>query len=186
MNSKIRKHKEKEFNEPALAIDKVADANTVIGKSIITVSGSEVIPISSVTIVNLSGGGEYGDVERKLVAIHKHGNVNITEFGHERINLFLPVFDFGLPRKGIDFRRRLRHAEKFAAFRLDFLLPLPHDPIFAAAIKTSAADPAKDAEGNGDRNQSAADACNYDHRRLQRPRQRFFGFQQLHQREDER
>ena len=63
MNSKIRKHKEKEFNEPALAIDKVADANTVIGKSIITVSGSEVIPISSVTIVNLSGGGEYGDVK---------------------------------------------------------------------------------------------------------------------------
>ncbi len=63
MNSKIRKHKEKEFNEPALAIDKVADANTVIGKSIITVSGSEVIPISSVTIVNLSGGGEYGDIK---------------------------------------------------------------------------------------------------------------------------
>lgn len=63
MNSKIRKHKEKEFNEPALAIDKVADANTVIGKSIITVSGSEVIPLSSVTVVNLSGGGEYGDVK---------------------------------------------------------------------------------------------------------------------------
>lgn len=63
MNSKIRRHKEKEFNEPALAIDKVADANTVIGKSIITVSGSEVIPLSSVTVVNLSGGGEYGDVK---------------------------------------------------------------------------------------------------------------------------
>ena len=63
MNSKIRKHKEKEFNEPALAIDKVADANTVIGKSIITVSGTEVIPLSSVTVVNLSGGGEYGDIK---------------------------------------------------------------------------------------------------------------------------
>ena len=63
MNSKIKKQKDKNFNEPALSIDKVADANTVIGKSIITVSGSEVIPLSSVTVVNLSGGGEYGDVK---------------------------------------------------------------------------------------------------------------------------
>ena len=47
MNGKIRKHKEKDFNEPALSIDKVADADTVIGKSIITVSGTEVIPLSS-------------------------------------------------------------------------------------------------------------------------------------------
>ncbi len=28
-----------------------------------TVSGTEVIPLSSVTVVNLSGGGEYGDVK---------------------------------------------------------------------------------------------------------------------------
>ena len=63
MNGKIRKHKEKDFNEPALSIDKVADADTVIGKSIITVSGTEVIPLSSVTVVNLSGGGEYGDIK---------------------------------------------------------------------------------------------------------------------------
>lgn len=63
MYSKIKKHKEKEFNEPAIFIDKVADADTVIGKSIITVSGAEVIPLSSVTVVNLSGGGEYGDVK---------------------------------------------------------------------------------------------------------------------------
>ena len=62
MNSKIKKNKA-DFNEPALSIDKVADANTVIGKSIITVSGAEVIPLSSVTVVNLSGGGEYGDVK---------------------------------------------------------------------------------------------------------------------------
>lgn len=60
---KIKRNKEKDFSEPSLAIDKVADANTVIGKSIITVSGSEVIPLSSVTVVNLSGGGEYGDVK---------------------------------------------------------------------------------------------------------------------------
>ena len=62
MNSRIKKNKA-DFNEPALSIDKVADANTVIGKSIITVSGAEVIPLSSVTVVNLSGGGEYGDVK---------------------------------------------------------------------------------------------------------------------------
>ena len=60
---KIKRNKEKDFSEPSLAIDKVADANTVIGKSIITVSGTEVIPLSSVTVVNLSGGGEYGDVK---------------------------------------------------------------------------------------------------------------------------
>ena len=63
MNSKLRKNKDKEFDAPAVSIEKVADANTVIGKSIITVSGSEVIPLSSVTVVNLSGGGEYGDVK---------------------------------------------------------------------------------------------------------------------------
>ena len=62
MNSKIKKNKA-DFNEPSLSIDKVADANTVIGKSIITVSGAEVIPLSSVTVVNLSGGGEYGDIK---------------------------------------------------------------------------------------------------------------------------
>ena len=62
MNSKLKKNKA-DFNEPALSIDKVADANTVIGKSIITVSGAEVIPLSSVTVVNLSGGGEYGDIK---------------------------------------------------------------------------------------------------------------------------
>lgn len=63
MNGKIRKNKEKDFNESTVPIEKVADADTVIGKSIITVSGTQVIPLSSVTIVNLSGGGEYGDVK---------------------------------------------------------------------------------------------------------------------------
>lgn len=63
MNSKIKKNKENEFDTPAISIEKIADANTVIGKSIITVSGTEVIPLSSVTVVNLSGGGEYGDVK---------------------------------------------------------------------------------------------------------------------------
>lgn len=62
MNSKIKKQNNN-FNEPSVSIDKVADANIVVGKSIITVSGNEIIPLSSVTVVNLSGGGEYGDVK---------------------------------------------------------------------------------------------------------------------------
>ena len=64
MNSKLRKtHNENKFDKSAFSIDKIADANTVIGKSIVTVSGAQIIPLSSVTIVNLGGGGEYGDVK---------------------------------------------------------------------------------------------------------------------------
>ena len=63
MNSKIRKSKEKEFDAPAVHIDKVARADTVVGESIISVSGTQIIPLSTVTVVNLSGGGEYGDVK---------------------------------------------------------------------------------------------------------------------------
>ena len=64
MNTKIKKNqKDNKFEKPNLAIDKIADANTVIGESIITVSGSQVIPLSTVTIVNLGGGGEYGDMK---------------------------------------------------------------------------------------------------------------------------
>ena len=63
MNSKLRKKESKEFDAPQLSIEKVAGADTVVGKSIVTVSGTEVIPLTSVTVVNLSGGGEYGDVK---------------------------------------------------------------------------------------------------------------------------
>ena len=63
MNTKIKKNRDKEFTEPSMSIEKVADADTVIGKSNITVSGTEIITLSSVTVVNLSGGGEYGDVK---------------------------------------------------------------------------------------------------------------------------
>ena len=63
MNAKIKRSRDKEFDAPALSIEKVAGADTVVGKSIVTVSGTEVIPLSSVTVVNLSGGGEYGDVK---------------------------------------------------------------------------------------------------------------------------
>ena len=63
MHSKLKKNRDKEFDAPQISIEKVAGADTVIGKSIITVSGTEVIPLSSVTVVNLSGGGEYGDAK---------------------------------------------------------------------------------------------------------------------------
>ena len=61
--AKLRRSKENNFDAPSVSIEKVADANTVVGKSIITVSGTEIIPVSSITVVNLSGGGEYGDVK---------------------------------------------------------------------------------------------------------------------------
>ena len=51
------------FDQPPKALEKVADANTVIGEPIVTVSGTQVIPLSSVTVVNLSGVGEYGDIK---------------------------------------------------------------------------------------------------------------------------
>ncbi len=63
MNGKLKKNVKNEFDSPAISVEKVADANTVVGKPIVTVSGTEVIPLSSVTVVNLSGGGEYGDVK---------------------------------------------------------------------------------------------------------------------------
>lgn len=64
MNTKLRKtQKDNQFERTALAIDKIADANTVVGESIVTVSGAQIIPLSSVTIVNLGGGGEYGDMK---------------------------------------------------------------------------------------------------------------------------
>lgn len=44
-------------------LDELADVNTVIGKPIITASGVQVIPFSKVTLGNLTGGGEYGDVK---------------------------------------------------------------------------------------------------------------------------
>ena len=44
-------------------LDSLADVNTVIGKPIVTASGFQLIPFSKVTLGNLSGGGEYGDVK---------------------------------------------------------------------------------------------------------------------------
>jgi len=44
-------------------LDSIADVNTIIGKPIVTASGFQIIPFSKVTLANLSGGGEYGDVK---------------------------------------------------------------------------------------------------------------------------
>ena len=41
----------------------LADVNTIIGKPIVTASGFQIIPFSKVTLGNLSGGGENGDVK---------------------------------------------------------------------------------------------------------------------------
>lgn len=41
----------------------MVDANTIVGKPVITMDGSTIIPISKVTIGFVSGGGEYGDVK---------------------------------------------------------------------------------------------------------------------------
>ena len=60
---KIKEKRENNFDQPPKALEKVVDANTVVGESIITVSGTQVIPLSSVTVVNLNGGGEYGDIK---------------------------------------------------------------------------------------------------------------------------
>ncbi len=44
-------------------LDSLADVNTIIGKPIVTASGYQIIPFSKVTLGNISGGGEYGDVK---------------------------------------------------------------------------------------------------------------------------
>lgn len=44
-------------------LNSLADVNTIIGKPIISSSGYQIIPFSKVTLGNLSGGGEYGDIK---------------------------------------------------------------------------------------------------------------------------
>ncbi len=44
-------------------LNSLADVDMVMGKPILTTSGFQIIPFSKVTIGNLSGGGEYGDVK---------------------------------------------------------------------------------------------------------------------------
>ena len=44
-------------------LDALTDVNTVIGAPIVTASGCQIIPFSKVTLGNITGGGEYGDVK---------------------------------------------------------------------------------------------------------------------------
>ncbi len=44
-------------------LDDLTSVDTVIGKPIVTASGFQLIPFSKITLGNLSGGGEYGDVK---------------------------------------------------------------------------------------------------------------------------
>ena len=60
--NRYKRDKTNDYEKSTFAIDKVADANTVIGQSIITVSGTQVIPLTAITVVNIGGGGEYGDI----------------------------------------------------------------------------------------------------------------------------
>lgn len=51
------------INRSMQTLDSLADVNVVVGKPILTVSGFQIIPFSKVTLGNLAGGGEYGDVK---------------------------------------------------------------------------------------------------------------------------
>ena len=44
-------------------LNNLIDVNTVIGKPFVTASGFQIIPFSKISLGNLSGGGEYGDVK---------------------------------------------------------------------------------------------------------------------------
>ena len=51
------------INDSFEKLDALADVNTIMGKPLTTTSGFQIIPFSKVTLGNLSGGGEYGDVK---------------------------------------------------------------------------------------------------------------------------
>ncbi len=42
-------------------LSKVAEVNTIIGKPIVTMDGTTIMPISQVTFAFMAGGGEYGN-----------------------------------------------------------------------------------------------------------------------------
>ena len=63
MNISKRQRLNTAQSEKSFPIERIADADTVVGQPIITVSGTQVIPLSSITVVNIGGGGEYGDIK---------------------------------------------------------------------------------------------------------------------------
>ena len=66
-NSKFMPEKKEKINslvhDSLGSLDVLTDTNCVIGKPIFTASGCQIIPFSKVTMGNLSGGGEYGDIK---------------------------------------------------------------------------------------------------------------------------
>lgn len=42
-------------------LSKVAEVNTIIGKPIVTMDGTTILPISQITFAFMAGGGEYGN-----------------------------------------------------------------------------------------------------------------------------
>ena len=61
--------------------------NTIIGKPIITASGFQIIPFSKVTLANLSGGGEYGDV--KIIKETQSSILKTRLHGQKKKHLYL-------------------------------------------------------------------------------------------------
>ena len=55
----------------ATTFQDLLDVNTVVGAPITTISGFQIIPFSKITVANLSGGGEYGDVK----IVKEHGDL---------------------------------------------------------------------------------------------------------------
>lgn len=46
-------------------LSKVAEVNTIIGKPLVTMDGTTILPISQVTFAFMAGGGEYGNKSAK-------------------------------------------------------------------------------------------------------------------------
>ena len=51
-----------EIVETALSnLQRVAEVNTIVGKPLVTVDGTTIVPVSQITFAFMAGGGEYGN-----------------------------------------------------------------------------------------------------------------------------
>lgn len=51
-----------EIVETALSnLQRVAEVNTIVGKPLVTVDGTTIVPVSKITFAFVAGGGEYGN-----------------------------------------------------------------------------------------------------------------------------
>lgn len=58
-----------EIIETAVAnLGKIAEANSIIGKPLVTMDGTTILPISQITFGFLAGGGEYGNNSKVVVS----------------------------------------------------------------------------------------------------------------------